>query len=159
MPASERQIVTFYIGNVLCGIDVHQVREVVLFRNCMKLPKAPSFIEGLMNLRGQVVLVINLAELLELHNGENISKKRETKMKNIIIVDTPGLHIGFLVDQVVGVVRVPSSDIEKAPFTSQGIITGILKLNESLIMVMDAERIIDMIKESVGEVQLSAPKA
>jgi len=153
MPASERQIVTFFIGKALCGIDVHQVREVVVFRDCMKLPKAPSFIEGLMNLRGQVVLVINLGQLLELYD-----EKDNNKAKNIIIVDTPGLHIGFLVDQVVGVVRVPSSDIEKAPFTSQGVITGILKLNESLIMVMDAERIIDLVKETVGEVQLTTPR-
>ncbi|MCD6096700.1 MAG: purine-binding chemotaxis protein CheW [Thermoprotei archaeon] len=154
MATNERQIVTFFIGNTLCGIDVHQVREVVIFKNCMKLPRAPSFIEGLMNLRGQVVLVINLGKLLDLKDNDDDNNKS----KNIIIVDTPGLHIGFLVDQVVGVSRVPSSDIEKAPFTSQGVITGILKLNESLIMIMDAERIINLIRESVGEVQLTVPR-
>jgi len=146
MAGAERQIVTFSIGGTLCGIDVHQVREVVAFRNCMKLPKAPTFIEGLMNLRGQVVLVINLAQLLELPNDNN-----DGKTKNIIIVDAPGTHIGFLVDQVIGVVRVPSSNIEEAPFTSQGIIKGILKHNENLVMIMDAERIIDLIRKVAGE--------
>jgi len=141
MSSEEKQIVTFMVGKGEYGVDVQQVREIVTYKSCTKIPRVPSFIEGLMNLRGQVVLIVNLREFLEIaskEEGEAINKK-------IVIIDTSGTNIGFLVDEVFGVVRVSSDEIEAPPVSSQNIISGIFKRDDRLIMIMDAHRVISLL--------------
>ena len=152
---SERQIVTFSIGKANYGIDVRQVREVVTYRECTRIPQMPNFIEGLMNLRGQVVLVVNLRGFLDIPENEG---QKDGSSRKIIIIDAPNLHIGFLVEEVYSVLRVSQNDVE-APPTSSKIITGIFKKNEDLIMIMDALKAIDTLKEVIGEAAIPTPQA
>ncbi len=155
MVVSERQIVTFSIGKANYGIDVQQVREVVTYRECTKIPKMPGFIEGLMNLRGQVVLVVNLKGFLDMPENESQGEGS----RKIIIIDAPDLHIGFLVEEVYSVTRVSQNDVEAPPTSSQKIITGIFKRNKDLIMIMDALKAIETLKEIIGGVPTSTPQA
>ncbi len=151
---SERQIVTFSIGNANYGIDVQQVREVVTYRKCTRIPKMPSFIEGLMNLRGQVVLVVNLKGFLDIPENE----RREEGSGKIIIIDAPDLHIGFLVGEVYSVTRISNNDVEAPPTSSQRIITGIFKKGEDLIMIMDALKAIEALRENIGGTPVLTPQ-
>jgi len=151
MTQEEMQIVTFKVGRGEYGINVQQVREIVTFRSCTKIPRVPSFIEGLMNLRGQVVLIVNLREFLEISNEDD-----EEIGKEIIIIDTPRSHIGFLVDQVFGVVRVSSKDIEPPPVASQNVLSGIYKRDEKLTMIMDANRVLSLLSDIIGKTEVGA---
>jgi len=141
----EEQIVTFSLGKGEYGIDVNQVREVVTYRECTKIPKVPSFISGLMNLRGQVVLVINLRDFLE------ISGEEEGTSKTVIIIDAPKRNFGFLVEEVFGVTRLSAKDIEPPPMSSQDIIKGVFKRGEDLVMIMDAHRVMNLLEGMLGE--------
>jgi len=148
MADGETQIVTFKVGQGEYGINVQQVREIVTFKSCTKIPRVPSFIEGLMNLRGQVVLIINLREFLEISDEE-----AEDVGKEIIIIDTPESHIGFLVDQVFGVVRVSSKEIEPPPVTTQNVLSGIYKRDGKLTMIMDANRVLSLLGDIIGKTE------
>jgi len=145
MEQQEKQIVTFSLGKGEYGIDVEQVREVVTYRECTKIPKVPSFISGLMNLRGQVVLVVNLREFLD------ISSEEEVNSKTVIIIDAPKRNFGFLVEEVFGVTRLSAKDIEPPPVSSQDIIKGIFKKGEDLVMIMDAHRVMELLEKMLGD--------
>ncbi|RLI24191.1 hypothetical protein DRO58_07680 [Candidatus Bathyarchaeota archaeon] len=148
MADGETQIVTFKVGQGEYGINVQQVREIVTFKSCTKIPRVPSFIEGLMNLRGQVVLVVNLREFLEISDEE-----AEDVGKEIIIIDTQESHIGFLVDQVFGVVRVSSKEIEPPPVATQNVLSGIYKRDGKLTMIMDANRVLSLLGDIIGKTE------
>jgi len=153
MEQKERRIVTFSVGKGQYGIDVYQVKEVVSCKECTTIPKVPSFIEGLMNLRGQVILVINLREFLEISS----EKPKNNSMKTVMVIDAPGRNLGFLVDEVFGVTRISEEEIEASPIPSQNMITGVFKRDENVVMVIDAYKLIEML-ERIMETRKIQPK-
>src|SRR3989338_8811712 len=105
----EYQLVVFTIGAEEFGVAISQVREIVRLIAITYLPKAPVFIEGVVNLRGQVVAVIDLAKRL------NIPSKPRTDATRIIIVEIEGMTMGMIVDSVSEVLRLSSESVEAIP--------------------------------------------
>ncbi len=137
----EYQLVIFSIGDEEFGVDISQVREIVRLIPITYLPKAPEFIEGVVNLRGQVVAVIDLAKRLV------ISAKQRGDNTRIIIVEIEGLTMGMIVDSVSEVLRLSSEQIEDVPSVIQTevqehYIYGVGKLKDRLLVLLDLKKVL-----------------
>ena len=137
----EYQLVIFSIGDEEFGVDISQVREIVRLIPITYLPKAPEFIEGVVNLRGQVVAVIDLAKRLV------ISSKQRGDNTRIIIVEIEGLTMGMIVDSVSEVLRLSAEQIEDVPSVIQTevqehYIYGVGKLKDRLLVLLDLKKVL-----------------
>ena len=137
----EYQLVVFAIGEEEFGVDISQVREIVRLIAITYLPKAPVFIEGVVNLRGQVVAVIDLARRL------SIPAKPRGDATRIIIVEIEGLTVGMVVDSVSEVLRLSSENVEDIPAVIESevqehFISGVGKLDDRLLVLLDLKKIL-----------------
>lgn len=133
------QLVSFKIGGEEFGIDILKVQEINRMMQITKVPNAPHFVEGVVNLRGRIIPVVNLRTRL---NMEKIDEDNRTR---IIVVDLTGITIGFVVDEVNEVLRIPKSITEPPPAMVAGIdsdyITAVGKLEDRLLILLDLEKI------------------
>ena len=132
----EIQLVVFKLGEEELGVNIHQVREIVRLVPITPIPRAPEFIEGVVNLRGQVLAVMDLAKRLDIP-----SKPRSEKTR-IVVVELENNAVGMIVDEVSEVLRIPTSKVEKTPQLieseiSQRYITGVGKLKDRLLILID----------------------
>jgi len=135
------QLITFKVGDSVYAVDIQSVREVVETKNIAKLPRENSYIKGIMNLRGRIVTLINLSEVLGIPTS--LKNRESSKYKVLISMNNNSKGtIGFIVDHVLGVLRVNKSDIEKPPLSKSGIIKGIVKSDKNLIVILDIGRLI-----------------
>jgi len=138
----EIQVIAFRLNKELIGVPIEQVIEITTNRDLTPVPKAPSFVIGVMNLRGKIVPVINLKEHLKISSEipEDVYKKNK-----IVILDTPKGEVGVLVDEIVGSVKFPEGDLLPEPIGSIGIdvkfITGVVQLDGDLLIVLNIESI------------------
>ncbi|MGZ3804231.1 MAG: chemotaxis protein CheW [Pseudobdellovibrionaceae bacterium] len=137
--AVERQFATFWLGNRLYGIDVMKVQEVTNPLTVTKVPLAPPFVVGLINLRGQISTAINLRRLFQM-DGEATSSEEMN-----IVSKVQGHHLSFLVDRIGDVIEVFEKDFEEAPETIPDSIRefmgGVYKIPANLLSVIDVEKI------------------
>ena len=105
----EMQIVVFTLNGEICGVDASQVKEIVKFEGLAKMPKMQKFIEGIINLRGMVIPVVNLSKRFSLGELE------VTKKTKIIIIEAGEKLIGFIVDDVTEILKLSSQNIEATP--------------------------------------------
>ena len=105
-----RQLVCFKLGDEDFGVDIYNVQEINRMVEITKIPKSPDFVEGVINLRGQIIPVIDLRKRF----GFDTLKER-TKETRIVVVETGKATVGFIVDQVTEVLRIPAGSIEPTP--------------------------------------------
>ena len=139
---AEQQLVVFALGKEEFGIDISRVREIVRMQNITVIPQSMDFVEGIVNLRGQIVPIVDLCKrfLVVDREGRNDSDRR------IIVVHMAGQNIGILVDGVSEILRVPDEAIEPTPpmvasGASVDFIRGVAKVKDRLIMALDLDRI------------------
>ena len=137
----EYQLVVFTIGEEEFGVDISQVREIVRLLQITYLPKAPIFIEGVVNLRGQVVAVIDLAKRL------NIASKEKGDNTRIVIVEFGDNTVGMVVDSVSEVLRLSSECVEEVPALimteiPDAYIWGVGKLKDRLLILLDLKKVL-----------------
>lgn len=136
------QYVVFKVGEEEYGASIEQVREINRMTNITKVPRAPKFVEGIMNLRGEVIPVVDLRKRFEL---ETVEKNDFTR---IIVADISGKKTGFIVDSVVGVERVPVDKLSTSPELIAGsessrFVRTVANLgNERMILILDIEHIL-----------------
>ena len=141
--AKECQLVVFTIGEEEFGVDISQVREIVRLVAITYLPKAPGFIEGVVNLRGQVLAVIDLAKRL------GISSKARGETTRIIVVEVADNTVGMTVDSVSEVLRLGSEFVEEVPAlidteVPEHFIRGVGKLKDRLLVLLDLKNILTL---------------
>lgn len=133
------QLVSFKIGSEEFGIDILKVQEINRMLEVTKIPNSPDFIEGIVNLRGRIIPVVDLRRRLNL---SNIDHDKETR---IVVVDLDGRTIGFIVDEVSEVLRIPKNITEPPPSMIAGInsdfITAVGKLEDRLLILLDLDKI------------------
>lgn len=139
--SKEYQLVVFSIGNEEFGVDIAQVREIVRLISITYLPKAPAFIEGVVNLRGQVVAVIDLAKRLSITGAARGESTR------IIVVEFDGLTMGMIVDSVSEVLRLSSESVEDVPSVietevQEHFISGVGKLKDRLLVLLNLKQVL-----------------
>lgn len=152
----ELQFVTFTIGEQY-GVPINQVQEIVRIGNITMVPNSPSYMEGVINLRGRVLPVLNLRKRLKLF------PKDMSKASRIIVTEIGDKVIGLLVDSVAHVVKVQSDFIESAPEevleVDTDYITGVGKLQNRLVILLDLEKLLKREKiEMRDDVQVSNNK-
>lgn len=134
------QMVGFTIGNEYYGVDICKIKEINRMTEITKVPRAPEFIEGVINLRGTVIPVINLRTKVRM------PKKAYDKDTRIIIVELSGRTIGFIVDGVREVLRIPDTLLDPPPALAVGrradYITHVAKLEDDLVILMDPEKVL-----------------
>ena len=134
------QVVAFELGNEIYGIDIDRVQEIIRMTAITRLPKAPEFVEGIINLRGRVIPVIDLKKRFGLCHGEG------TRTSRIVVLDTDGHTLGIMVDGVSEVLRVPAEAVEPpSPVVTtleSDYVRGIAKLEGRLIILLDLDRLL-----------------
>jgi len=149
----EIQLVIFKIGKEEFGVNIHQVKEIVRLTSITPIPRAPKFIEGVVNLRGQVLAVMDLAKRLELPSQPRSEKTR------IIIVEVENNIVGMIVDEVTEVLRLPMDKIEKTPQiieseVEQKYIKGVGKLDNRLLILIDLANVLSLEeKEEIRKIE------
>ena len=137
---SKVQMVVFRLEIEEFAVDIHQVREVIKMTKVTPMPKSASFIEGIINLRGEVIPVVDLRKRFELTEGERDGQTR------IIIVEILDNNVGLIVDSVKEVLRLDPSVIQPPPSRVAGtrtdLIKGVGKIDERLLIVLNLEKIL-----------------
>ena len=139
-----RQFVVFRLGKEEYGFDVSMVREIHNMEDIAKVHRSASHIEGVINLRGKLLTVVNL----RVRFGMDAMSADKGNPK-IVVVDASDAPVGFLVDEVVEVVRIENEAIEKAPaYVTSGIeaqyVTGIAKHEDRLITLIDPLKVLEL---------------
>lgn len=134
------QLVSFKVGEAEFGVDILRVQEINKMMELTVVPNTPSFVEGVVNLRGRIIPVINLRSRLGLE-----TKAYDTETR-IIVVDLHDKTIGFIVDEVKEVLRIPKSITEPPPEIVSGVdseyITAIGKLEDRLLILLDLTKVL-----------------
>jgi purine-binding chemotaxis protein CheW len=135
-----RQFISFTVGEEEYGLELLRVKEVIRVREITWLPKAPSFVRGIINLRGDVIPIIDLRDKFGLESREQTAQTR------IIVVEMEGPLVGMIVDSASEVVRIPADEIEAPPPVlggfSQEFITGVGKQEDKLIILLNTDSIL-----------------
>jgi purine-binding chemotaxis protein CheW len=136
----DSQVIVFRLGADEYGVDIASVEEIIRVPSISKVPKAPSYVEGVINLRGRIVPVIDLCERLDL------APRQQTSQSRIVVADLGEHAVGMIVDDVSEVLLVKASDIEPAPAITatidSGCIAGIARLKERLVILMKLESVL-----------------
>jgi purine-binding chemotaxis protein CheW len=136
----EIQLAVFKVAGDKYALDIMRIKEIQRYQPVTRIPKAPEFIEGVINLRGAVIPIVDMRKRLDLAVTE------PTKKTRIVIANVSGKIVGILVDEVNEVVRVSRADIGAAPSIARGIgseyILGVVKRKDELLLLLDFDRIL-----------------
>ena len=136
----ETQLVVFDLASEFYGVDIGDVREIIRMQNVTRVPGTPVYMEGVINLRGKVVPVVDLRKRLDL------KVKPQTKESRIVVVDIGGKDVGVIVDGVTEVLRIPLSSVEPPSQmianSETAYIRGIAKLKEKLVILLDLDKVL-----------------
>jgi purine-binding chemotaxis protein CheW len=147
--AKELHLVTFNLGEEY-GVPINQVQEIVRVGGITMVPNSPSYMEGVINLRGRVLPVLNLRKRL------NLSGREMSNASRIVVTEVGSKVIGLLVDAVSYVIKIPGDSVEPAPEEVLEIdtdyITGIGKIQDRIIILLDLERLLKREKLEISDI-------
>jgi purine-binding chemotaxis protein CheW len=136
----EQQLVVFTLGSESFAVDINTVKEIIKLQPITRLPGTPPSVEGIINLRGSVIPVIDLRKRFSMDKTE---RGKETR---IVVVACGNSSVGVIVDSVAQVMRIPQESIEPASsvFTDDKVeyLLGIVKLTNKLVILLDMDRIL-----------------
>lgn len=137
----DEQMVVFKLAGEQYGVTIHQVQEITKMSAITKVPRSPSYVEGVVNLRGDVIPVLDLRKRFDMENLEY------DQFTRIIVSDIDKRKVGIIVDEVLEVLRVPRNRIEEAPDIIQEqqlqkYMAGLANLNDRMIMMLDLENLL-----------------
>lgn len=134
------QLVTFSIGEEEFGVNILKVQEINRTMEITKVPRSPEFVEGVINLRGKVIPIIDLRKRFGLR------AKPEDKDTRIIVIEINSVIVGFVVDAVSEVLRIPASTVEPPPPVVAGVesdyISGVGQLKDRLLIMLDLDKLL-----------------
>lgn len=136
------ELATFYVGDALCGMDILKVQEINKLMQMTKVPQAPDYVLGILNLRGQIVTILDLGRKLGLGETDISQDPRN------IIVNSAGGHVGLLVRRISDVVTADMEKKERAPANMRGIqgefFTGVYKTSDNLIGILNVDKVLSI---------------
>jgi len=139
---AQQQFCTFYLGDLFFGVEVHKVQEVIRYQEMTQVPLASRVVQGLINLRGQIVTAIDLRRRLELKD-----RPADALPMNVVIRTDDG-PVSLLVDEIGDVLEAQSDAYERPPETLRGIarelIRGAYKLKGRLLLTLDTDRAVNL---------------
>lgn len=146
--STSHQLCTFHLDGLYFGVDVQQVQEVICYQEMTRVPLAPPVVRGLINLRGQIVTAIDMRRRFEL------PPLPEGRLPMNVVIRTDGGPVSLLVDEIGDVLEVDPASYERPPETLRGpareLIQGAYKLNNRLLLALDANRAIGVTAKSLS---------
>ena len=148
------KVIVFQLKNQQYGVDIQQIRSIEKLQNITEIPNTPDFIKGVINLRSEVIAIIDLRERL------HINKTDITDHTRILIVSINEVQIGLIVDSATEVLDIDPTVIDPSPEIVGEIdvtfVKGVAKLEDRLLILLDLERVlsfkeIDEVKEAVAD--------
>ena len=134
------QLVTFRVEGEEFGVDILRVQEIIRSMEVTRVPKAPDFVEGVINLRGKVIPIIDLRKRF------GIGQKAHDRDTRIIVMEISSAVVGFVVDSVSEVLRLPAETVEPTPSVVASIdsdyISGVGKLDDRLLILLELDRLL-----------------
>lgn len=139
------QIVTFQLGEELYGVDIMDVKEIVKTQSVRTIPHAPAYVEGIFNLRGEVIPIISLHKRFRIEKLAYDNALEEELNGGVIILNIDGLKISIIIDKVSRVIMINATDVKPPPHMLAGIgseyIHGIVQQNNSYLIVLDIRKL------------------
>jgi purine-binding chemotaxis protein CheW len=140
--SEERQLCTFFVENLFLGVDVRDVQEVFRYQEMTPVPRASHVVRGMINLRGQIVVAVDLRRRLQL------PARAADQLPMNVVVRTDHGPISLLVDEIGDVVEVDAATFEPTPATVEGatrdVVIGVHKFHGKLLMLVDTVRLIQL---------------
>lgn len=133
------QLVSFFLEGEEFALQILKVQEIIRMVDLTRVPNAPDFVEGVINLRGKVIPVIGLRKRF------GMGPRQHDKQTRIVVVETRGTVIGFTVDSVSEVLRIPADTVEPPPRLAKSqheYVTGVGKLPNRLLLLLDVDRLL-----------------
>ncbi len=144
-----KQIVVFKLQGQEFGIDIMNVLEILSYSTIRPVPQVPSYIEGIINVRGTVYPIINLCKRLGIQDFEQQSHCQ------FILLNLENVRVGFMVDKVLEILTIETEEIEQGPQITEAdkvsCIEGIVKRDEHIILLLDTDMLISADKQIVFE--------
>jgi purine-binding chemotaxis protein CheW len=153
---TQYQLVTFQIGEELYGIDIMDVKEIVRVQDIRPIPNAPSYVEGIFNLRGDIIPIINLHRRFHLKKAQ-IGDDDEL-LSGFIIIDINGMKLGVIIDKVARVVSVEAAQVQPPPQILTGIgaeyIQGVVHQENGYLIILDIRKLFNPKElQKIGELR------
>jgi purine-binding chemotaxis protein CheW len=137
---AEKQMVLFELGSETYGLDIATVHEIIRMQPITKVPKAPIYVEGVINLRGKVIPVIDIGKRF------GFEKSERAKNNRIVVVYIQDTTLGIIVDSVTEVIRIPNDAVEAvSDIVSTGnsdYLQGIAKLGDKMVILLALEKLL-----------------
>ena len=135
------QLVIFQLGGEEFGVEIMAVQEIIKMPAITAIPQAPEYVAGVINLRGRIIVVVNLGKKF------NILSSEKNKEYKVIVVELENQVIGMMVDSVSEVLRIPSTSVDPAPGmvasgSSSNYIQGVGKLEDRLLILLDLRNVL-----------------
>jgi len=138
----EFKVVSFMLGNEDFGIDIMKIDSIVEFGKVIRIPESADYVEGVMNIRGKVVPIINLRR--KFYMGD-LDEEQKQKAK-VIVVNIDNRQVGLMVDDVKEVLTINQNQLEEPPSevggVGRGYILGIAKLEDTMMIILDIDKIL-----------------
>jgi len=134
-----RQLVTFQLGEELYGVNIMDVKEIVRVQAIRPIPNAPTYVEGIFNLRSEIIPIINLHK--RFHLRKLVSSEEDDLLSGFIILDIDGMKLGIIIDRISRVVTVEKDQIQPPPQMFSGIgaeyIEGVVRQEDGYLILLD----------------------
>lgn len=147
--SSEKQCVIFKLGAETFGLDIDKVKEIVLYQEPTRIPGTSGSFEGVINLRGHVIPIVNLKHRF------SFSEEEITKNTRIVVIEICDKTVGVVVDKVTEVIMIPMEAVEKPSSiidsdVGENYITGVAKLDSGLVILLAMEKVLDLEMQQAG---------
>lgn len=140
--STTKQYCTFYVDGLFLGVDVLRVQEVIRYQEMTRVPLASHVVNGLINLRGQIVTAIDLRRRLAL------TDRAPDRLPMNVVVRTDDGAVSLLVDEIGDVLEVDDTTFERPPETLTGVarqlVRGVYKLKDRLLLIIDTDQTVDL---------------
>jgi purine-binding chemotaxis protein CheW len=136
----EKQMVLFKLGNETYGLDISTVHEIIRMQPITKVPKTPFYVEGVINLRGKTIPVIDMGKRF------GMDKIEKDKNNRIVVVNLQDTIMGIIVDSVTEVLSIPADSIEQVSdvvtTTNSDCLSGIAKLTDKMVILLELNKLL-----------------
>ncbi len=142
----ELQLVTFQLGAEFYGIDIMQVKSIEETKEVRPIPNSPGYVEGIFNLRGEIIPVINLHKRFHLASGQ--TDDDDGLLRGFLIIRVEEMHVAIIIDKVSRVLAVQSREVQQPPQMISGIgaeyIEGVVQRDDGYLIILDIERLFNL---------------
>jgi purine-binding chemotaxis protein CheW len=137
--ADAKQLVTFQLGEELYGINIMDVKEIVRVQTIRAIPNAPTYVEGIFNLRSEIIPIINLHK--RFHLKKLASSEEDELLSGFVILDIDGMKLGIIIDRISRVITIEKEDIQPPPQMFSGIGAeyrmGVVRQESGYLIILD----------------------